>query len=133
MTNPKLEEAFDVIRTLLAAEYARGRHDEMERVRQLLAGGVEPEQPASIEPHQQQEANTRQSAKRAPRGSVRELVQRVLNNRTAGVTVSEIYQLRQGPSEEMIERASIRTELKRGELEGRYEERHGLWFSGIMG
>ena len=64
--------------------------------------------------------------KRAPRGSVPRFVERALRERP-GSTVQEILALAATDAEQPIKPPSIRTELRNGRKQGRYELRDGRW------
>ena len=64
--------------------------------------------------------------KRAPRGSVPRFVERALRDRP-GSTVQEILALAATDAEPPIKPPSIRTELRNGRKQGKYESRDGRW------
>ena len=73
---------------------------------------------------QRRDANERQ---RAPKGIVRKFVTRVLNE-SPGLTPQEMPDRATSDFERMIKVTSIRSELRNGRLQGRYQDDHGHWY-----
>lgn len=127
MEDPRLEQAFNMIRAAFAEAYERGRLDEAERIKGALFGA-----PGQTEPVVTQRAGAQTTKdggrQRAPKGSVRALVRRALLSSGAdGATPQEIHDMRSGDAEGMIAIASIRGELRRGREENIYSEAAGKW------
>ena len=68
----------------------------------------------------------RADAKRAPKGSVPRFVEQVLRDRP-GLTPPEILACAATDMERLIKLASIRTELRNGQRQGKYELNGGRW------
>ena len=64
--------------------------------------------------------------KRAPKGSVRALVERTLRDRS-GLTAPEILDRAATDAERMIKLSSIRVDLQNGRRQGRYDSVDGRW------
>lgn len=115
-----------------AEAYARGRADA--RGEMLAALGA----PGASTPRPRARRNDGSSAspparkpragagKRAPKGSVRALVERVLRDRP-GLTAREIVDRADGDAERLVKPGSIRAELQTGRKQGRYESEGGRW------
>lgn len=115
-----------------AEAYARGRADA--RGEMLAALGA----PGASTPRPRGRRNDGSSAsrparkpragagKRAPKGSVRALVERALRDR-AGLTAGEIVERAEGDAERLVKPGSIRAELQTGRKQGRYESEGGRW------
>lgn len=128
--------AADRLSTLVAeieAEaYARGKADARTELLNLLGAGTRQraEQKASrggsAKPTP---ARTRRSSgrKRAPKGSVPRFVEQALRDRP-GQTPQEILARAADDMECLIKLPSIRTELRNGGKQGKYEQNDGRWF-----
>lgn len=72
-----------------------------------------------------------QDRKRAPRGLPRKLVKRVLkDNAYLGTSPQDITDAAVDEFEKMIAVSTIRGELRKGEKDGLYIEKDGLWYLG---
>lgn len=69
--------------------------------------------------------------KRAPKGLPQKLVDRVLGARNDGVTPKDIAAAAETNNERMIKESTIRGELRKGRVEGRYEERNKRWYRSL--
>ena len=120
-----------LIAEIEAAAYARGRADARKEV--LLALGA-PRQSARMPGSRQEKPRSTGTAhkrrtgggKRAPRGSVRALVERALRDRP-GLTAPEVLARAGTDAERLVKLGSIRVELQTGRRQGRYESKDGWW------
>ena len=112
-----------------AEAYARGRADAREKIRAALGASGEP----APRPRRGKAPATRSASKprtsggkRAPRGMVRALVERVLRDRP-GLTAKEILDCAATDAERLVKLTSIRVELHTGRRQNRYDSRDGRW------
>jgi len=125
--DPRLEEAFRLIRAVVSDAYARGQSDETNRVLSLIAqmpNTAKLEEEGGDDADDNMDSDGRQ---RAPRGSVRKLIVRALMAFPEGLTTSEIMDLREGDLELMIKSSSVRSELRKGAAQGEFKEEGGRW------
>lgn len=145
MAITRFDDAMKVIREAADAEieaaYNRGKADAKAEILALLStGGAN----ASLRPQEvdspalngdnnevddsgiEREDGNR---KRAPRGLPRALAERVLGTyKGEGCTPADILEHAETDYEKMIKLTSIRSELRKGEQDGRYREHGGVWF-----
>ena len=112
-----------------AAAYARGMTDARKEILAALGASAK----AAPRPRRSGSAATLPAGKartgggrRAPKGTVRALVERALRDRP-GSTPQEILDAAATDGERLVKLASIRIELYAGRREGRYESRDGRW------
>ena len=125
--DPRLLRAFDLIRKVIADSYKRGADDAREQVIEAAARstGIEPRR--SRAGFDDVELQAEQNG--APREIVRELIDRTLAEYAPqGVNVAGIYGCRRDGPEEMISLPSIRAELRKGLIDGRYRLDKCCWF-----
>jgi hypothetical protein len=140
-TNPKLEEAFTLIREAFAEEYTRGRHDateranarvdamiadlrkEQERIKLDLSDLVETAAKAKT-------ASLEGTRTRAARGAPEAFVRRVLSGLfgNMGITPKEIQELAETAEERAISYSSIRAVLARGAEAGWSRNTGRKWY-----
>ena len=110
--------------------YARGRADARKELLDVLGAAEGRTAPAKARrgkgPAKAAAKRRAGGSKRAPRGSVPRFVQRVLGEHP-GSTVAEIAGHAAGETERSIEQGSIRVELRKGRLQGRYVAENGRW------
>jgi len=145
MVTTRLDDAMNAIREATAAEieaaYNRGKADAKAEILALLsAGGASAvKKPQDVDTsvrsgdndddYESDEELEDHGRKRAPRGLPRALAERVLAvYRNEGCTPSDILEHAETDYEKMIKLSSIRSELRKGEQEGRYREHGGIWF-----
>lgn len=145
MTTTRLNDALNAVHNALSEEieaaYNRGKADAKAEILALLSSGgvgaVQRTQEVVQTPPEDEngneddsdEAHVDNSRKRAPRGLPRALAERVLAAyRSEGCTPADIIEHAETDYERMIKLTSIRSELRRGEEEGRYREHGGIWF-----
>ena len=97
--------------------YARGRADARSEMRKALG---------AADGSQRTTKARRRAGGRAPRGSVRRLVERVLGEHP-GSTAREIAGRAAGDAERSVKLASIRNELSNGLAQRRYRSDNGRW------
>ena len=123
-----MEELSALIAEIEAGAYARGRADARKELLDVLGAG-ERAAPARTRRGRRPKAAAKRRAgglKRAPRGSVPRFVEQALRDRP-GSTVQEILALAANDAERPIKPTSIRTELRNGRKQGRYETSDGRW------
>ena len=112
--------------------YARGQADARQELLDLLGAGTgrRADTKASRErPAKQAAAPKRRASgrKRAPKGSVPRFVEQALRD-NPGQTPPEILARAADDMERLIKLPSIRTELRNGGKQGKYELKDGRWF-----
>ena len=128
MVNPELENFLQKLRQLLepllAAEYARGDKDAINRIMQAAHNET------ARDSHDSRESRPRRTAKgRAPHGTVPALIGRVLGEcGEKGASASEIYEAVKTAVEKMISYSGVRFALTQGREKGRYRKKNGKWF-----
>ena len=121
-----------LITEIEAEAYARGQADARKELLDLLGSGTErradtkasrgrPAKPAAAP---KRRASSR---KRAPKGSVPRFVEQALRD-NPGQTPPEILARAADDMERLIKLPSIRTELRNGGRQGKYEQKGGRWF-----
>ncbi len=112
-----------------AEAYARGRADVRKEMLTALGAGGE-SKPRSRRERTSVARSARKppasGGKRAPRGTVRALVERALRDQP-GLTAREILDRAATDAERLVKLTSIRVELHTGRRQGRYESRDGRW------
>ena len=124
-----MERLSALIAEIEAGAYARGQADARKELQDILgageraapAGARRGRRPGAAAPKRRADGR-----KRAPRGSVPRFVERALRDRP-GSTVQEILALAATDAEQPVKPPSIRTELRNGLKQGRYESRDGRW------
>ena len=112
-----------------AEAYARGKADARTECLQALgtsnasAPTRRGKKPSGARPARKRRAG---GSKRAPRGSVRALVERALRDRV-GLTAAEIIDRAGTDAERMVKLSSIGMELTKGRRLGRYASAEGRW------
>ncbi len=125
------EKLAELISGIEAEAYARGRADARKELRDLLTAGSgrgARATPASGRRAGKAATPARRvgGGKRAPRGSVRRFVERVLGEHP-GATVPEIAGYATTGAERSIKPGSIRVELSNGRKQGRYVSDNRRW------
>ncbi len=125
------EKLAELISGIEAEAYARGQADARKALRDLLTAGSgrgARATPASGRRAGKAASPARRagSGKRAPRGSVRRFVERVLGEHP-GATVPEIAGYAATEAERSIKPGSIRVELSNGRKQGRYVSDNRRW------
>jgi hypothetical protein len=125
--DPRLSRAFDLIRKVVADAYKRGADNAREQIIQTAVKSASFDfEPTPASPD---DADLKAERQRGPRGSVRQLIDRTLAKYAPqGINVAGIYGCREGSLEEMISLPSIRAELRKGLVDGRYRLDKGCWF-----
>ena len=119
-----------LITEIEAEAYARGQADARKELLDLLGAGPEgrgvagrtrakPAKPAAPK-------RRASSRKRAPKGSVPRFVEQALRDRP-GQTPQEVLARAASDMERLIKLASIRTELRNGRQQGKYQLNAGRW------
>ena len=121
-----------LITEIEAEAYARGRADARRELLDLLGTGTGRTADAEASrgrPAKPAAAPKRRASgrKRAPKGSVPRFVEQALRD-NPGQTPPEILARAAGDMERLIKLPSIRTELRNGGKQGRYEQKGGRWF-----
>ena len=121
-----------IIAEIEAEAYARGQADARAELLNLLGAGTR--QPAGAKASgrgsaKSASARKRRSSgrKRAPKGSVPRFVEQALRDHP-GQTPQEILARAADDMERLIKLPSIRTELRNGGKQGKYEQKDGRWF-----
>lgn len=119
-----------LIATIEAEAYARGKADARRELLKVLGGADGKTKSARSGRAEQRAKSTPKrrtsGGKRAPRGSVRPFVDRVLRA-YPGSTVPDIAGHAADDTERSVKVASIRVELRNGRLQGRYVSDNGRW------
>ena len=121
MANPEFEELVRKMRQILAAEYSRGYQDATTRIMQAASAPI----PAN---NGHDTKGPGQQRVRAARGSVDNLINRVLGGASDGASAVQIQERAQTPEEKMASLSGIRFALDRGRDAGRYRNEGGKWF-----
>ena len=121
-----------LIKEIEAEAYARGRADARKELLDLLGTGTGRSagaKPSRGRPGRPAAAPKRRASgrKRAPKGSVPRFVEQALRD-NPGQTPPEILARAADDMERLIKLASIRTELRNGGKQGKYQQRDGRWF-----
>ena len=137
MISTFLDEIANTLARAEAAAYERGKEDgRQECLDELIANARARQQAARQDTEPQAPRNNVRPAggarpafdrRRAPRGSVRELIRRALSSRP-GLVPADILAEAETDYERMIQPASVRNELRRGRAAGRYRRSRGHWY-----
>lgn len=114
-----LDTLFDSLRAAFAVEFQRGAADARQRAISAIEG----------RPSTRAAARGRKGGKqRAPRGSARALVQRVIKEGgSRGASAPEIQAAAKSPTERSVSMSAIRFELYRGKKSKLYIGKSGRW------
>lgn len=122
----KLEELFEQIRQLLAAEYARGNSDAIAKIVKATQGDAVTE---PIKKTPLRRVRVTLAARRAPNGAVDGLIRRVLTERRIkGAGALEIHEAAFTAPEKAVSYSGVRFALDRGRRAGAYKNKDGKWF-----
>ena len=112
-----------------AEAYARGKADARQEILTALGTAEKPApRPRRNRPSAKRPAGKARTSgdRRAPKGSVRALIERALDDRP-GSTPPEILDCAASDGERLVKLTSIRVELHTGRRRGRYEATDGRW------
>jgi hypothetical protein len=113
------EAILDQLRAAFNAQYQRGSEEAMRQILSLAQGGGS----RSARGPAPKAAGGKK--KRAPRGTAKSLVERVL---AAGArTVRQITEAASSEAERLLSSSAVRLELERGKRDRRYVNRAGKW------
>lgn len=118
-----------LVEEIEAEAYARGKADARTEILSVLTAAGEPvRKPRRGEPQAARPAHKPRAGggKRAPKGTVRALVERALRDRP-GLSSAEILNRADSAAERLVKLSSIRVELHTGRRQGRYETADGRW------
>jgi len=121
--DPRLEQAFALIREVIADERARTISD-------MLKGANAPSATGLFAP-KSKSSGMSEKARRAPAGSARVLCERTLAEvREGGLTVMKIHEMAANEYEQMLSISAVRNELTVGEKSHppRYRHVGGVWY-----
>ena len=121
MVSNTFGELLQSLQRLFKQEYERGTTDAFNRIVGTINGA---RQPGSKPPSK---ANSSRTKKRAPRGTARALIVRVLSSKKAGARVPEIMAAANTPAERTATISAIRLELYSGKKKRRYVNKNGTW------
>jgi hypothetical protein len=125
MSNSELDQVLQQLRILFAAEYHRGEKDAIARIMAAAQTVPAPNGHDTSE----RESPPEEQKDRAPRGTAKALIDRVLKDRgQRGATPSEIKDLATTDTEKLASFAGIRFALTQGRDKQRYKNRRGKWF-----
>jgi len=113
------EAILDRLREAFQAHYQRGTEDAMRHILNLAQGG------GSTRSRGAAPKATRGKKKRAPRGTAKSLVERVLAS--GARTVRQITEAASSEAEKLLSSSAVRLELDRGKRDRRYVNRGGKW------
>ena len=125
------EKLAALIAEIEAEAYARGQADARKEILNLLGTGGEPATRARATRGRRAKAaaapkRRASGRKRAPKGSVPRFVEQALREQP-GLTPPEILARAATDMERLIKLPSIRTELRNGRRQGKYELNDGRW------
>lgn len=131
--DPRIKQAFELIASVVADAYQRGRADAVDAMIKAASGALQQETPQKkqLVPviHHASFSDNDEARQRAPRGSAERVIKRAIaSSEGKGATVQDIMSVREGELEMMLVDSSIRGELRRGEKTGKYIEIDGRWF-----
>jgi hypothetical protein len=112
------EAILDRLRDAFHAQYERGSEDAMRQILSLAQGGGSPARGPAPK-------TARGKKKRAPRGTAKSLVERVLAS--GARTVRQITEAASSEAERLLSSSAVRLELDRGKRGKRYVNRGGKW------
>ena len=115
-----LDEILQSLRHAFEQTYERGAKDTFNRLIGTI-NGVGRER--TLKPRSKKTA----SRKRAPRGTARALILRVLSESKTGARFPEIIAAAKTPAEKSATSSAIRLELYKGKKERRYRNSNGTW------
>ena len=121
MLSNTLDELLQSLQRLFKLEYERGTTDAFNRVVKTINGAG----PTGSKPRLKTKSG--RTKKRAPRGTARGLIMRVLNSNKAGARVPEIMAAAKTPAERTATVSAIRIELYNGKKKRRYVNKNGTW------
>jgi hypothetical protein len=125
----EVQEIANQITRLIREAYQRGEADALERVVRLARSGqMQVTEPPDTFSAQGEVIPCLEERKRAPKGTVGMMVERVLNN-GSGKTPDEIKAHAVTDYERMVAVPSIRSHLRIGVKEGRYRKRGSRWYA----
>ena len=113
------EAILDQLRAAFSAQYQRGSEDAMREILNLAQGG------GSRSARGSAPKTAGGKKKRAPRGTAKSLVERVLAS--GARTVRQITEAASSEAERLLSGSAIRLELDRGKRDRRYVNRSGKW------
>jgi hypothetical protein len=124
MPTSELDQVLQHLCDLFAAEYHRGEKDAIARI-MAAAQGTTAANGSDTSKHE----STPEQKDRAPRGTAKALIDRVLRERgSRGATPSEIHSAAETDVEKRASFAGIRFALTQGRDAQRYKNRRGKWF-----
>ena len=123
-----MQELSALIAEIEAEAYARGQSDARKALLDILGAGGKRATPTGARRGRPGAAAKRGAggSKRAPRGSVPRFVEQALRDHP-GSTLQEILGLASTDEERLIRLSSVRTELRNGRKQGRYESHGRRW------
>ena len=113
------EVILDGLREAFNEQYQRGANDAMRQILSVAQGG------GSTASRAVASKPTGGKKKRAPRGTAKSLVERVLAS--GARTVREITEAANSEAERLLSGSAVRLELERGKRDKRYVNRGGKW------
>ena len=120
MSDTELEGLLEKVRRLFQNAYDRGARDALKRIVDVAQGSAKKASPKA--------SKKAQSKERAPNGSARALVERILRETgSAGASASQIAAGAKSATEKLLSYSAIRLELFRGKKERRYRVANGKW------
>jgi hypothetical protein len=120
MSDTELEGLLEKVRSLFQHTYDRGAKDALKRIVDVAQGSAKTRGPKT--------GKKAQSKERAPNGSARALVERILSETgSAGANASQIVAGAKSSTEKLLSYSAIRLELHRGQKERRYRVAKGKW------
>ena len=130
-TKSGAEKLSALIEEIESAAYERGKEDAKKEILDLLGSRgaqLTRVRATRVRPRKKAEPRTRRASgrKRAPKGSVPRFVEQALRDRP-GLTPPEILARAATDMERLIKLPSIRTELRNGGKQGKYESNDGRW------
>ena len=114
-----IESILNRLREVFQAQYQRGSEDAMRQIMSLAQGGPGPRARGAAP------KLARGKKKRAPRGTAKSLVERVLAS--GARTVRQITEAASSEAEKLLSGSAVRLELDRGKRDRRYVNRGGKW------
>ena len=130
------DELTDTLFRAEAAAYERGKEDGRSEMLNELMVNVRAKQQAERQDTEPQPprsgaidadgARPASARKRAPKGTVRSLINRVLSSRP-GLKPKQILAHAETANEKMVQPPSLRNQLRRGLKQGQYRSTHGRW------
>jgi hypothetical protein len=115
-----LDEILQSLRHAFEQAYERGAKDTFNRLIGTING-------VGREPTLKARSKKTASRKRAPRGTARALILRVLSEKKTGARFPEIIAAAKTTAEKSATSSAIRLELYKGKKERRYRNSNGTW------